>query len=56
MTEESWNHFTATGSVSDYLKYRQQTTGQTEAQNTRSERRDGHEYHDNRNGTFVNAN
>ncbi|MCI5620951.1 MAG: hypothetical protein MR355_05235 [Lachnospiraceae bacterium] len=50
MLEESWNLFRMTGSVTDYLKYRQ------EVEQVRREEDNGEQYHCHGNDTFRNAN
>lgn len=55
MVRESWNHFTMTGSVHDYLVYKNQERKESNREEVRGEECRGHECDNNRAGAYSNA-
>ena len=51
MVRASWNHFTLTGRVDDYLKFKEQEKEKVRGEQDRGHKRDGYGY-----GAYRNAN
>lgn len=56
MIEETWNHFMATGHVTDYLDYRRENqTKEPDSERERGGQSNGIKHSDDWNGTFRHA-
>lgn len=55
MLRDSWNHFTVTGSVQDYLEFKNREKEESHREEVRGEGCRGHECDDNRAGSYSNA-
>lgn len=56
MVRDDWNHFTMTGSVYDYLAYKNQESRETKLEDIKGDECRGHECDDNRACAYSNAN
>lgn len=55
MVRDGWNHFAMTGSVHDYLAYKNQESRKSNREEVRGEECRGHECDDNRACAYSNA-